>query len=171
MRKMKKNHIAYMLIAIFLLTGCQQPKQGIRKENITSYTDIAWISLLASYPLLDVDHDGNSDGAMVIVYMYRKDDPKPVAGNGSLVFHLIHRTKSASGQVNDKELKQWMLSPDEVAKSIAKERFGLFCHRIEIFWNNVKIPSSGVFIQAEFVTPDQKVIRSKPLHISTTSVF
>ncbi len=161
---------SFLLIA-FILTGCQQGRKKISRQKIVTYKDITRISLLATYPLLDVDHDGVSDGAMVLVYMYRDDHPKPVAGNGSLVFHLMCRTKSPSGQVEDKELKQWMLAPDEVARSIVKERFGLFCHRIEIFWTDVKVPPEGVFLQAEFVSPSQKIVKSSPLHLSTSTKF
>ncbi len=181
MRISKRNlhsKIIFCLIMCFLFVqGCKSPVStrpvsliGSHRKptGLKFYNDISWVSLVAHTPLIDIENDGIPDGVRVKVYLYRKGDPKPVAGKGTIVFHLFQQVKSTSGQIENKELYQWIVTPDELARYVTRERFGLICHQLKLYWTNVKIEKPDVYLQAEFVRDDGTKVVSLPVYLAIT---
>ncbi len=137
-------------------------------RNLKFYSDINWISLVANTPLIDLENDGIADGVSIRLYFFRKGNPKPVAAKGTVILHLFQRFKRADGKINDKELHTWTLSREQLARSVAIERFGLLCHYVELYWSDVKIKAPDVYLRAEFIRDDKRRIFSRPVYLAIT---
>ena len=172
--------LCIVLVSVFIL-GCQgksvkfepiklghKQTKSSKLKNLKFYSDISWVSLVANTPLIDIENDGIADGVSVRLYLFRKGDPKPVAGDGTVILHLFQRVKMPDGKIYDKELHKWKLSREQLKRSVAIERFGLYCHYIELYWSDVKITAPDVYLRAEFIRGDNRRVFSRPVYLAIT---
>ncbi len=148
------------------LGGKKVKSQKLR--DLKFYNDISWVSLVANTPLIDIENDGIADGVSIRLYFYRKGNPKPVAAKGTVILHLFQRVKLPDGKINDKELRKWTLSSEQLARSVAIERFGLLCHYVELYWSDITVKAPDVYLRAEFVRNDNRRIFSRPVYLAIT---
>lgn len=161
---------AAVLLMLGGVTGCGSDRHLFKKSSETSglklYDDIAWVSIMASTPLLDFDHDGYPDGVSMRVYLYRSNETKrPVGGKGGMRFRLVRREVGASSQPTEQQVKLWELTQDDVVRSLARDQFGFTCHVVELYWQDVKPCGGNVYIRGEFVGQDQEAVKSKLLSV------
>jgi hypothetical protein len=165
----KRFAFAGILLLAGWLTGCQQPNQrqaSFRDKLPTFYEDINGIALSVQIPYIDEDNDHEPDGVMVDVMLNRPNEKAFVAGRGTVIFHLFQRAKSPQGQFVNTELYKWTVSEDEFAKAVVRQRFGLICHHMALYWAGVQPQGSGIYLQAEFIRIDQKRVVSRMVSIA-----
>ncbi|MFA5865232.1 MAG: hypothetical protein WC975_11165 [Phycisphaerae bacterium] len=159
----------YLTLAA-LIGGCQSANRAsgpVDKPPIF-YEDINWVSLMVQLPLVDEDGDKQPDGISVRVMLLRPNEPKFVAGKGTMIFHLMRREKLPDGTLDDKEIYKWTLVPDDFVKSVVRQGFGIVCHQMVLYWKNLHPHGTGIYLRAEFIRTDQKVLQSRIVPISVS---
>jgi hypothetical protein len=160
--------ISFVIITSFL--GCQEPAKpllGPMEQKPKIYEDIIWISFSIEMPYLDTDSDHYPDGILVDVTLNRPNEKAFVAGRGTMIFHLLQRTKDSRGLLADKELYKWEVTEDKVMRSITRQRFGLICHHIALYWHGIPQPKGNdLYVQAEFIRTDKQRIVSRMVPLS-----
>jgi hypothetical protein len=145
--------------------GCQQANQismDKMEQKPKIYTDIIWVSLSVQMPYLDEDNDQYPDGVVVDVMLNRPGEKGFIAGRGTLIVHLLRRARDEKGILNDKELYKWTILEDEFLQSIVRQRFGLICHHMALYWHGIPQPKgNGLYLQAEFIRTDKKQLISR----------
>jgi hypothetical protein len=161
--------ICFIIIAAFFC-GCQEtskPFLGPMEQKPKIYEDIIWVSFSIEMPYLDADNDHYPDGILVDVTLNRPNEKAFVAGRGSMIFYLIQRTKDSKGLITNKELYKWEVPEDKVLRSITRQRFGLICHHIALYWHGIPQPKgNGLYVQAEFIRTDKQRIVSRMVPLS-----
>lgn len=164
---------ASMLTLLFCtLVGCQDlagrwGDKGRRKVLFRS--DIVRLGVIAGSPLLDRNSDKRADGVLTEIYAYTADREEPVGIDGPLVVYLVKRVDGSDNQATDKVLKTWTLTSDQVARSVRGDRFGFTCHWMELYWDDVEVNGPDIYLRSEFVRPDERVVKSRPLSIHVPS--
>ncbi len=171
---MKRMKILIMRISILgaIAGGCQQPVQ----KNVppgdkppTFYEDITWVSLMVDLPLLNDNNDRIPDGVLARVMLLRPGQPGYVAGKGTVIFHLMQRFRTPSGNSETRELHKWTISEEEFTRSVVRQRFGLISHQVALYWGNLNPKGRGIYLQAEFIRTDKQHIMSRPVGIVLSS--
>jgi hypothetical protein len=170
MRKIP-NRVLWMIL--FALTaglwGCQDPNRTTTNpadRPPVYFEDVVHASLLIDLPLLDEDGDRDPDGVLVRLMLLRPGQSEYVAAKGTAVFHLYRRVHTEAGPFQNQELYTWTISPDDFARAVVRQRFGFICHQMALYWGNLHPRGGGVYLQAEFIRPDKKVLRSRPISIA-----
>jgi len=158
-------------IVLCVVLGCADHPNVFRQTSsrgkiarTKAYDDITQMAVFANTPLLDSNNDGYPEGVLLKVYLYGGNEEMPVRGSGAMRFRLIRRTMREGGP-GDEDLKLWPLPPDEVARAAQRDRFGLICYLIALYWQDVRPRGPGICIRGEFIRPDQKIVRSRPLSL------
>jgi hypothetical protein len=165
--------IVWRVIALFLmvaLSSCQQPaKKTPAHPDITFYEDIVWVSLSVDQPYLDVDQDQTYDGAIVRVMLNRADQKSFVPGKGTFILRLIQRAKDEKGTFVDREMHKWTIPQDKFEQSVTRQRYGLICHMITVYWYGVTPQGPGWYLQGDFVRTDGKHVITRMLSLTISN--
>jgi hypothetical protein len=159
-----------LIVLLFgVLAGCQQQTNQTalqhREEIPQGHDNISYVSLIVESPLLDEDNDKIFDGVPIKLYFYLADQKRPVPGKGEIKIYLVKRTKNKTGRFDDNELYTWTVTPEQLARSVTRDRFGLLCHQMAIYWVGVSPKGIGNYLRAEFIRGDKKTLRTKPIPV------
>jgi len=156
-------------IALTMLVSCQQQSGSVKLGGTGEHgtppavADVNHVSVMMRPPLIDIDGDRRPDGVMVYIYLRHGNDARPVPGQGDLTIRLMQRVKGPEGRPQDAELKAWKIPPEELHRAMTRDRFGLWCYRMELYWQKVTVPERGAFLLGEFTRPDGQTVRSQSL--------
>jgi len=166
---MKRSSVLSAAGLMACLCACQQPtgRDGVAPGDKPPvfYEDIVWVSLMVQTPLIDEDRDKIPEGISVIVYLTRPNQSDFVAGRGRMVFRLIKKTKAASGRMEDVELRKWEVSEEQFTRGVVRQGFGLVCHRMALYWENLNPRGSGIYLRGEFIRKDGQRVMSRPVSL------
>lgn len=165
--------LASVSILVFGLSGCQEASRRPMTATAPAAEklpepceDIIHVALLVDLPLIDDDGDGRPDGAQIKVMLNRPNQPDYVPGRGALIVHLMKRQRDDSGKFHDTELYVWKVTPEKFAQAVVRQRFGLVCHQMALYWIGVEPEGAGVHLRAEFIRTDGKRLWSRPVTLS-----
>jgi hypothetical protein len=162
--------IAWRVIALLLIvafSGCQQPvKKTTTAPAFTVYEDIVWVSLSVDQPYLDVDQDQTYDGAIVRVMLNRADEKSFVPGKGTFILRLIKRVKDEKGAFVDREMHKWTIPQEKFEQSVTRQRYGLICHMITVYWYGVNPRGPGWYLQGDLIRTDGKHVVTRMLSLT-----
>ena len=165
-----------MLIISFLLfalsSGCQQMdrKTAMSSEAPKFYEDIIWVSLSLERPFLDDDNDRIPDGVLVRAMLTRPNEKAFVAGKGTLIIHLINRTRNEQGTFSDRKMHTWTINEEDFQGAIVRQRYGIICHQMAIYWYGVNPKGPGWYLQAEFIRTDKQRVVSRLISLTIPEI-
>lgn len=173
---MQIRRTAWTVCALLVaLAGCQQQDKNVKlggnvdRKPPAAVTDVNHVAVMLRPPLIDIDGDNTPDGVLVYVYLRHGEDAKPLPAVGDLTIRLMQRSKSPQGRPIDTELKSWKVPPEDMPKALTRDRFGLWCYRMELYWQKTVIPERGAFIIGEFTRPDGQTVRSQSLALAVVT--
>ncbi|NLE29231.1 MAG: hypothetical protein GX629_06145 [Phycisphaerae bacterium] len=166
---MKTTALLICSVLLFVgSTGCQQPIRQTTppSEAAIFYEDIVWVTLSLERPFLDDDNDRIPDGVLVRAMLNRPNEKSFVAGKGTLIIHLIKRTRNEQGIFHDKEMYTWTINEEDFERAVVRQRYGIVCHQMAIYWYGVNPRGPGWYLQAEFIRTDKQRVVSRLISLT-----